>query len=51
MLTADEGKPLWLCGLSTMATLEACAKLVMSHLRFRCACGKSYAGYGLPQAD
>lgn len=31
--------------------LEAAKKLVMSHLRFVAYIAKSYAGYGLPQAD
>lgn len=31
--------------------LEAARQLVMSHLRFVVHVAKSYAGYGLPQAD
>ncbi len=50
MLTADEEKSLAV-SLFDDGDLEAARKLVMSHLRFVVHVAKSYAGYGLPQAD
>ncbi|MCP5077530.1 MAG: sigma-70 family RNA polymerase sigma factor, partial [Psychromonas sp.] len=50
MLTADEEKEL-ATRLFNDGDLEAAKKLVMSHLRFVAYVAKSYAGYGLPQAD
>ena len=50
MLTADEEKSLAV-RLFDDGDLEAARKLVMSHLRFVVYVAKSYAGYGLPQAD
>jgi len=50
MLTADEEKEL-ATSLFNDGNLEAAKKLVMSHLRFVAYVAKSYAGYGLPQAD
>ncbi|MDT0582399.1 MULTISPECIES: RNA polymerase sigma factor RpoH [Alteromonadaceae] len=50
MLTADEEKSL-ATRLFDEGDLEAARKLVMSHLRFVVHVAKSYAGYGLPQAD
>ena len=50
MLTADEEKAL-ATRLFENEDLEAARKLVMSHLRFVVHIAKSYAGYGLPQAD
>lgn len=50
MLTADEEKSLAV-RLFDDGDLEAARKLVMSHLRFVVHVAKSYAGYGLPQAD
>ncbi len=50
MLTADEERSLAV-RLFDDGDLEAARKLVMSHLRFVVHVAKSYAGYGLPQAD
>ncbi|WP_395340211.1 RNA polymerase sigma factor RpoH [Ningiella sp. W23] len=50
MLSAEEEKSLGL-RLFENGDLEAARKLVMSHLRFVVHIAKSYAGYGLPQAD
>jgi RNA polymerase sigma-32 factor len=50
MLTAEEEKSL-ATRLFNEGDLEAARKLVMSHLRFVVHIAKSYAGYGLPQAD
>jgi RNA polymerase sigma-32 factor len=50
MLSADEEKSLAI-RLFENEDLEAARKLVMSHLRFVVHIAKSYAGYGLPQAD
>lgn len=50
MLSAEEEKSLGL-RLFEDGDLEAARKLVMSHLRFVVHIAKSYAGYGLPQAD
>jgi RNA polymerase sigma-32 factor len=50
MLTADEENSLAV-RLFDEGDLEAARKLVMSHLRFVVHVAKSYAGYGLPQAD
>jgi RNA polymerase sigma-32 factor len=50
MLSADEEKSL-AQRLFDDGDLEAARKLVMSHLRFVVHVAKSYAGYGLPQAD
>lgn len=50
MLSADEEKEL-ATRLFNDGDLEAAKKLVMSHLRFVAYVAKSYAGYGLPQAD
>jgi RNA polymerase sigma-32 factor len=50
MLSADEEKA---CAenLQNDGDLEAARRLIMSHLRFVVHIAKSYAGYGLPQAD
>ncbi|MEI6896353.1 MAG: RNA polymerase sigma factor RpoH [Psychromonas sp.] len=50
MLSAEEEKEL-ATRLFNDGDLEAAKKLVMSHLRFVAYVAKSYAGYGLPQAD
>lgn len=50
MLSAEEEKSL-AEKLFNDGDLEAARKLVMSHLRFVAHIAKSYAGYGLPQAD
>ncbi|GAB56872.1 RNA polymerase sigma-32 factor [Glaciecola punicea ACAM 611] len=50
MLSAEEEKSLAV-RLFENEDLEAARKLVMSHLRFVVHIAKSYAGYGLPQAD
>lgn len=50
MLSAEEEKAL-ATRLFDNGDLEAARKLVMSHLRFVVHIAKSYAGYGLPQAD
>lgn len=50
MLTAEEEKSL-ATRLFENEDLEAARALVMSHLRFVVHIAKSYAGYGLPQAD
>lgn len=50
MLSAEEEKSLAI-RLFENEDLEAARKLVMSHLRFVVHIAKSYAGYGLPQAD
>ena len=50
MLSAEEEKDL-AERLFNNGDLEAAKKLVMSHLRFVAYVAKSYAGYGLPQAD
>lgn len=50
MLSAEEEKEL-AERLYNQGDLEAAKKLVMSHLRFVVYVAKSYAGYGLPQAD
>ena len=50
MLTAEQEKSLAV-RLFENEDLEAARALVMSHLRFVVHIAKSYAGYGLPQAD
>lgn len=50
MLTAEEERALAV-KLFENEDLESARKLVMSHLRFVVHVAKSYAGYGLPQAD
>jgi len=50
MLSAEEEKEL-AERLVNDGDLDAAKKLVMSHLRFVVYVAKSYAGYGLPQAD
>jgi RNA polymerase sigma-32 factor len=50
MLSAEEEKEL-AERLFNNGDLDAAKKLVMSHLRFVVYIAKSYAGYGLPQAD
>ena len=50
MLSAEEEKEL-AERLFHDGDLDAAKKLVMSHLRFVAYIAKSYAGYGLPQAD
>lgn len=50
MLSAEEENSLAV-RLFENEDLEAARKLVMSHLRFVVHIAKSYAGYGLPQAD
>ncbi|WP_100658648.1 RNA polymerase sigma factor RpoH [Alteromonas flava] len=50
MLTAEEERELAI-RLREEEDLGAARKLVMSHLRFVVHIAKSYAGYGLPQAD
>ena len=50
MLSAEEEKEL-AERLFNNNDLDAAKKLVMSHLRFVAYIAKSYAGYGLPQAD
>jgi len=50
MLSAEEEKEL-AERLFNDGDLNAAKKLVMSHLRFVAYIAKSYAGYGLPQAD
>jgi len=50
MLTAEEEKEL-AERLFNDGDLDAAKKLVMSHLRFVAYIAKTYAGYGLPQAD
>jgi len=50
MLSAEEEKEL-AERLFNDGDLDAAKKLVMSHLRFVAYIAKSYAGYGLPQAD
>jgi len=50
MLSAEEEKEL-AERLFNNGDLDAAKKLVMSHLRFVAYVAKSYAGYGLPQAD
>ena len=50
MLSAEEEKE-FAERLFYHGDLEAAKKLVMSHLRFVAYIAKSYAGYGLPQAD
>ena len=50
MLTAEEEKEL-AERLFNNGDLDAAKKLVMSHLRFVAYIAKTYAGYGLPQAD
>ncbi len=50
MLSADEERDL-AERLYNEGDLEAARQLVMSHLRFVVHIAKSYAGYGLPQAD
>ncbi len=50
MLTAEEENSLAV-RLFENEDVEAARKLVMSHLRFVVHIAKSYAGYGLPQAD
>lgn len=50
MLSADEERQL-AERLYNEGDLEAARKLIMSHLRFVVHVAKSYAGYGLPQAD
>jgi len=50
MLSAEEEKEL-AERLFNEGDLDAAKKLVMSHLRFVVYVAKSYAGYGLPQAD
>ena len=50
MLSAEEEKEL-AERLFNNGDLDAAKKLVMSHLRFVAYIAKSYAGYGLPQAD
>lgn len=50
MLSAEEEKEL-AERLFNHGDLDAAKKLVMSHLRFVAYIAKSYAGYGLPQAD
>jgi RNA polymerase sigma-32 factor len=50
MLSAEEEKVL-AERLFNNGDLDAAKKLVMSHLRFVVYVAKSYAGYGLPQAD
>ncbi|MDT0595448.1 RNA polymerase sigma factor RpoH [Glaciecola petra] len=50
MLSAEEEKSL-ATRLFENEDLEAARALVMSHLRFVVHIAKSYAGYGLPQAD
>ncbi|WP_354623543.1 RNA polymerase sigma factor RpoH [Psychromonas sp. MME2] len=50
MLSAEEEKEL-AERLFNEGDLDAAKKLVMSHLRFVAYIAKSYAGYGLPQAD
>lgn len=50
MLSAEEERAL-AERLQQDGDLEAARKLVMSHLRFVVHIAKSYAGYGLPQAD
>lgn len=50
MLSAEEERALAV-RLRENEDLEAARKLIMSHLRFVVHVAKSYAGYGLPQAD
>ena len=50
MLSAEEERNL-AERLQQDGDLEAARKLIMSHLRFVVHVAKSYAGYGLPQAD
>lgn len=50
MLTAEEERSL-AQRLQEDGDLESARKLIMSHLRFVVHIAKSYAGYGLPQAD
>ncbi len=50
MLSAEEEKAL-AERLFNQGDLEAARGLIMSHLRFVVHIAKSYAGYGLPQAD
>ena len=50
VLTADEEREL-AERLQQQGDLEAARLLVMSHLRFVVHIARSYAGYGLPQAD
>ncbi len=50
MLSAEEEKEL-AERLFNNGDLDAARKLIMSHLRFVAYIAKSYAGYGLPQAD
>jgi RNA polymerase sigma-32 factor len=50
MLSAEEEKEL-AERLFNHGDLDAAKKLVLSHLRFVAYIAKSYAGYGLPQAD
>ncbi|KAA1195647.1 RNA polymerase sigma factor RpoH [Photorhabdus heterorhabditis] len=50
MLTAEEEKEL-AERLHYQGDLDAAKKLILSHLRFVVHVARSYAGYGLPQAD
>ncbi len=50
MLSADEEREL-AERLQQQGDLEAARQLVLSHLRFVVHIARSYAGYGLPQAD
>ncbi|KMW74127.1 RNA polymerase factor sigma-32 [Photorhabdus luminescens subsp. luminescens] len=50
MLTAEEEKEL-AERLHYQGDLDAAKKLILSHLRFVIHVARSYAGYGLPQAD
>ena len=50
VLSAEEERELAM-RLQQGGDLEAARQLVMSHLRFVVHVAKSYAGYGLPQAD
>ena len=50
MLDAEQEKAL-ATRLHQDGDLEAAKQLIVSHLRFVAHIAKSYAGYGLPQAD
>ena len=50
MLSADEEREL-AERLQQEGDLDAARRLVMSHLRFVVHIARTYAGYGLPQAD
>ncbi|MCE1685716.1 sigma-70 family RNA polymerase sigma factor, partial [Enterobacter hormaechei] len=50
MLSAEEEREL-AKRLHYQGDLDAAKKLILSHLRFVVHVARSYAGYGLPQAD